>query len=362
MPFVIFGIGLDDVFILTCSYDRTDRSKDPVERIRDTMDDVGLSVTMTSLTSTMAFGLGCLSTIPAIFWLCLYGFPTVVIVYLYQLTFFVACMVLDEQRIDAKRQDCCCCFSARDAEERGETTEHSNTSTDSNGHFVDRLMEGYATVLLKPWVKIVVSLAFFALAGGLAYSASQLEQGFDFKDMLPDDSYLKEAFEAIDDYQARSGAVPFVYFRYVDQSDPDIQRQMTDYVMDLVEIDAIKEPPEDFWLWDFQNFTERASADVQELPFEDRVKLFLEEPAYYETYNDHIVFNEKGEITTSRCWIFMDNVDWDIVTEQIDALHDQRDVTKAQPINKKRSNWAFFTYFGGKCSVSTFKFISKCRL
>lgn len=299
---------------MTCSYDRTDHSKDPVDRIRDMMDDIGLSITMTSFTSTMAFGLGCLSTIPAIFWLCLYGFPTVIIVYLYQLSFFVACMVLDERRIAAKKADCCCCCLSAGGTEP-EQTNDSNASTASKGHFVDSLIEQFAHQLFKPWVKIVVTILFLALAAVLAYSAAQLEQGFDFKDMLPDDSYLKEAFEAMDDYLARSGATPFVYFRYVDQSDSNIQDQMTKFVMDLVKIEAIEEPPEDFWLWDFQNFTEQLGPDEQALSFEARLDLFLAQPAYYEVYNDHIVRNEQGEITASRVLIYMDNVDWDIVTE-----------------------------------------------
>lgn len=165
--------------------------------------------------------------------------------------------------------------------------------------------------------------------------------------MLPDDSYLKDAFDALDDYQARSGAAPFVYFRDVNQADPDIQAQMTQYVMDLVEIESIEEEPEEFWLWDFNNFTQTPDIIAQDLSFEEQLDLFLEDPAYRETYFDHIVRNEAGAITASRCLIHMDGVDWDIVTQQIDALHDQRDVTKAQPINKGRSDWAFFTYFGG---------------
>ena len=203
LPFIISGIGLDDIFILTCSYDRTEKCKDLVERIRDTIDDVGLSVTMTSLTSTMAFGLGCLSTIPAIFRLCLYGFPTVVLVYLYQMTFFVACMVLDDGRIDARKRDCCFCFTVPD--EGATETANREESTDSQGqvtasshpntNFVDRVMSSFAVFILKPRVKIIVALMFLALAGALSYSASQLEQAFDYQDMLPDDSYLLDTYD-----------------------------------------------------------------------------------------------------------------------------------------------------------------------
>ena len=122
--------------------------------------------------------------------------------------------------------------------------------------------------------------------------------------MLPDDSYLVDAFDALDAYQARSGAAPFVYFRNVDQSDLDVQRQMEDFVMDLVEIDAILEPPEDFWLWDFQRYNETSGADFQALPFEEQIVQFLAEPAYRERYEDHVV-HENGKISTSRCLIFM---------------------------------------------------------
>ena len=153
---------------------------------------------------------------------------------------------------------------------------------------------------------------------------------------------------AISDYQARSGAAPFVYFRYVNQSDPDIHRQMTAYIEELVTIEAVEEVPDSFWLWDLEDFKAKSNPDISNLPFENILDLFLQQSAYNEMYKDHIVRYNNGTIKASRGWIHMDNVDWDIVTEQIDALNDQRAVTKRQPINRGRSDWAFFTYFGGK--------------
>lgn len=84
LPFIMFGIGLDDAFIITGEYARTDRSKDPVERMDDTIKNVGLSVSLTTITSILAFGLGAISTIPAVYNLCYYAFPTVAINFLYQ--------------------------------------------------------------------------------------------------------------------------------------------------------------------------------------------------------------------------------------------------------------------------------------
>ena len=58
LPFVIFGIGLDDAFVLMGAYSRTNPATEVTERIHETIEEVGTSVTLTTLTSTLAFGLG----------------------------------------------------------------------------------------------------------------------------------------------------------------------------------------------------------------------------------------------------------------------------------------------------------------
>jgi uncharacterized membrane protein len=73
--FVIFGIGLDDTFIITGAYFRTGHIKDTVERIERVMESVGLSILITSVTTTAAFFLGAAtSSILPIRWLCLCTF------------------------------------------------------------------------------------------------------------------------------------------------------------------------------------------------------------------------------------------------------------------------------------------------
>jgi Patched family len=73
LPFLMFGIGLDDSFIIYGSYNRLDPRMDPVLRIQKTIDDVGLSITLTSLTTAVALFSGTFSTIPAVAWVCWYG-------------------------------------------------------------------------------------------------------------------------------------------------------------------------------------------------------------------------------------------------------------------------------------------------
>jgi Niemann-Pick C1 protein len=331
LPFVFFGVGLDDAFIITGSFFRLDpNGKDAVGRVHEMIDDIGMSIFLTTLTSSLAFGLGCISSIPAIFWLCLYAVPTMAFVLLFQLTFFIACMVLDDRRIQKGNRDCfrCCSRSKVDNEAAQEES------------VADRLMGWYAEKLLRTWVKVLVILAFTGLAAACAVSTSRLEQSFNFTDVLPSDSYITDFFDAFNDYSVRSSVIPFAYFRYVDQSNEAIQDEMEQYVNDLVGIDAIIDPPELFWLRDFRSFAE----NMTDSDFSTQLDAFLADPVYKELYSEHIVRDDSGVITASRVLIHMDNVDVEEVNEQVDALKDQRAVSEAAQVNQGHiDDLRFFT-------------------
>jgi Sterol-sensing domain of SREBP cleavage-activation len=131
IPFVVFGIGLDDVFIFMGSYERTDRRKETVDRIEETVKDIGLSITLTSLTSAVAFGTSAISSVPAVQWLSLYSFPAVIFVFVYQMTCFVACIALDDERVRARRRDICCWVKVERAHAgavAAETDENNNST------------------------------------------------------------------------------------------------------------------------------------------------------------------------------------------------------------------------------------------
>jgi len=64
-------------------------------------------------------------------------------VYFYQLSFFTACIVLDEKRISDRRRDCCICISAKNYLE----PEGSSTMEGPVAHIADRIMERYAKKL-----------------------------------------------------------------------------------------------------------------------------------------------------------------------------------------------------------------------
>ena len=340
LTFVIFGIGLDDAIIIFGSYCRTNPKESIETRMFTVVEDVGISITLTSVTSSLAFGLGCMWSIPAVYWLCLYAFPTVIFVYLYQLTFFIACIVLHDHRVRARQHRE---SSISDAPDR-DTSGIDHTSTEEKGGALDIFMIHYAKILLKPAVRVGVILAFVALAVVCAVSASQLVQAFEVTEILPDDSYVTAWVNAYDEYASNTLVNAFVYFREVDQSNETIQDHMESYVNDLVEVEYIKRQPKFFWLRHFRLFVKLSQENVTELPFHEQLELFLSDPIYNYLYKDHIVRNDNGNITASRVELFYDNFDVNDVSDLIDMVLDQRDVTARQPINRGLKDWKFFNY------------------
>jgi len=342
LPFIFFGIGLDDAFIMMGSYVHTDHSKDAVDNIADTIDDIGLSIFLTTVTSATAFGLGCMSSVPAVYWVCLYTFPTIIIVLLYQLTFFVACIILDEHRIRSRRMDCCLWVKAKDFQAAEQYSNDMEDEGPQEHTIMDRFMARYAEKLLMPWVKVLVVIAFTFLVGFAGYSVSLMTQQFRFTDTLPSDSYLTTYIEATEQYTARTSVYAGVYFRYVDQSDHLIQAQMLKYVNDLVAMDAEQVQPDYFWLPDFQSFANESG--ISNLTFRDQIYLFRESPVFRNLFFNDIVLDSVGNIIASRTFVNLARVDLEDVRQQIDAVKEQQAVTRAQPVNQGRDEFAFFSY------------------
>lgn len=122
-----------DTFIITGAFFRTNEKLDIEERVVATMHEIGLSITLTTVTTMIAFLLSSLSSIRAIRWLGCYAFLTIFIDAIYQVTFYIALLVLDERRIKANRRDVCFCVVVSDEKDNpNEDTDATNKQQQSN--------------------------------------------------------------------------------------------------------------------------------------------------------------------------------------------------------------------------------------
>ena len=105
MPFIIYSIGVDNVFILLAAWRKAPPIHDNVRsRLAATFADAGVSITVrtlllenfstadsmqvTSLTDSLSFGVGTLAHFPSVRIFCVYAAVAILFVYIYQLTFF----------------------------------------------------------------------------------------------------------------------------------------------------------------------------------------------------------------------------------------------------------------------------------
>lgn len=122
-PFLVMGVGCDDVFVFINSYSLAfPQQEHPRERcittfkVRSTcrpyatnrMQDCGVSVLLTTATNLFAFGVGCQSPYVSIRNFCLFSLNALAFSLFFELTIFLAALCLEAKR-EVARNSCCCC-------------------------------------------------------------------------------------------------------------------------------------------------------------------------------------------------------------------------------------------------------------
>jgi hypothetical protein len=111
MPFLLVGIGADDMFVLCNAIDQTDLKAPTASRVLDALGHAGPAITITSLTNALAFAFGATTSLIALRSFCLYASICILMLYLLVNTVFLAVVVWDTRRVEKKTKECCglCC-------------------------------------------------------------------------------------------------------------------------------------------------------------------------------------------------------------------------------------------------------------
>ena len=221
LPFLMLGLGVDDMFVIVNSIDQTPIHLTANERFRIGFTHAGPAITITSVTDGLAFFLGSLSTMPALGSFCVSCGICVATLYIAFLTLFSPWFFEDLKRMHNLQGDCCglCCCkddtifclrgyfltqrlrqfsglekapSKRQVEEEGYKEEYAS--------YIEEIIAEQIAPETMTWQGRMVVLMAWALMLVCSFAGiSKLEMDFSMEYFIPRDSilldYLKKDIE-----------------------------------------------------------------------------------------------------------------------------------------------------------------------
>lgn len=211
LPFILLGIGVDDAFVIVNAFNRErnvprnqESNMDLAKRSANALARAGASITVTSLTDLVAFGISASSSLPALASFCGYAAIGIVFLWVFASTFFTACMVFDERRQRDNRRECLCCLTRKKEMEKDAVFEEGGISKYFRNYHAPWILSkiGKAMVLLS-----FSGLLAFGIWGTLNLSVEDTQRAF-----IPSDSYLTSFINANDKLYPSSGIDVFFVF------------------------------------------------------------------------------------------------------------------------------------------------------
>jgi hypothetical protein len=199
--FIILGVGVDDMFIVTDCFRRHADILDTSERLGATLEEVGISILFTSVTDFCAFLTGVFIDIPAISYFCAVAALSVLAVFAVTVTSYAACLVLDDSREKAGRLDVVPCLiapcrSLRPPPPPPDSVAGAGAGLEDHSTRPSRIssaMDSFGRWLLWGRVRGGILTLFICLAGLSTWATvTMLDRGLVIQDFLPDGSYAAE--------------------------------------------------------------------------------------------------------------------------------------------------------------------------
>uniref|UniRef100_A0A665U3J8 NPC1 like intracellular cholesterol transporter 1 n=1 Tax=Echeneis naucrates TaxID=173247 RepID=A0A665U3J8_ECHNA len=200
VPFLVLAVGADNIFIFVLEYQRDVRRPGETreQHIGRVLGNVAPSMLLCSLSESVCFFLGALSTMPAVKTFALYAALAVLMDFILQMTAFVALLSLDARRQDNNRCELICCV----------TVSTQRPYKRNEGFLLPFMRKYYAPFLLHSYTRITV--VKLQLQNKSYFSVLSLNIfGLDQELAMPQGSYMLDYFHYL--YKYFEVGVP-VYF------------------------------------------------------------------------------------------------------------------------------------------------------
>lgn len=298
IPFLVFGIGIDDMFIIYSSFTHIYRTHLKKEQcledsnalvasfISSTLAKSAVSVTITSLTDFVAFIVGVTTGFRSVEIFCMYAGFSILFCYFYQLTFFSGFLCLHLKRIQKKKNaflfcykqsDLTCIGCTKSSEEadscdssdlkatqieliekkrenangdeiKNETNEICDVNTKCNNKMEEFLKQRRSKKMITSFFKFIImtrSGKLVALALYLIYltlsiwSASQIHEGINLGDLVAEDSYYNKYVNENNELIDLNPVVMFVIYKPIDYDNMANRIKIKKFINNALKIEGI---------------------------------------------------------------------------------------------------------------------------
>lgn len=260
MPFLLIGIGVDDMFVICNAVDQTDMKASAKERVRKAIEHAGPSITITSMTNALAFAFGSLQSLTSLRSFCIFASVCIVMLYLTVMSVFLCVVIWDTERVSRKKGECCglcglcckensliCCkgfflstkmkrFSdaefpevksaAQNDQEKQKEVEERNEQLE--GSKTEKFIESYlAPYLFTKAGRIICLVVYVLLIAASIYGCTQVKIDFKVTYFVGEESTIYNYFQLNDQYFASgTRTTTYVDNPNVDYSSTEIQEQI----------------------------------------------------------------------------------------------------------------------------------------
>jgi predicted RND superfamily exporter protein len=250
LPFMIIGVGIDDMFIIVDELDRTHPGKTTVpKRLSTVMKTIGPAITMTTMTDLVAFAVGTSSKFPSIVFFCTYAALSITFTFLFLVTVFVAFMSYDCRRMNSGRRDMVPCIKAPSPCTGAPRWDEPSPQTSN------KIMEVWGRFLMKTSTKIVVMILSISLLAVGIYGTTFVNEDFHRRDLAQDGSEYIRFLDTLEEYFIPDIQVDLILEAGVNYSDQTTQTKIKDLTQ-IVADNKFYRPANRSWFGELQKWYE----------------------------------------------------------------------------------------------------------